>query len=509
MEIYFAKDIQKIEENAKNSGMDGILLMEHAAMVLYEHVLTKCKEKQAERIVIVCGPGNNGGDGFALARLLSKHPQLKLCVVCDEMMEKMPREAAVFAHLVKEEGITILRKSDGPAIEHALHHANLIVDALFGIGLTREITGWYKELILMMNASRAVRIAVDIPSGLLADSGDIAGCCIQANETITFSFGKLGLFIKQGMTHSGNVWIKDITLPTAARENTEPLCTLLDEDYVRSLFPKRVPDSHKGSYGKGLLIGGSERMCGALALAAEAALRCGIGTLTLMMPRSAVTALAGNTREAMRILLDEEQGECLPCDIGSILKEYDVVAIGNGLGRGKGAENLVMQVLKSDRPCILDGDAIFLASKHMELLRRDSATILTPHPKEVSYLTGISIKEIKKNPLEALKTLERVCFGATIIMKDTKTMIFSENRRYLNVIGNDGLAKGGSGDVLCGMVLGWLAQTRNPSRAACLSVYLHAYCAECLRDQQSTHSILPRDLLEILPVSIRSLLEKH
>lgn len=509
MKIYFAKDIQRMEEKAKKGGMDGILLMEHAAMVLYEHILAKCSEQQAERIVIVCGPGNNGGDGFALARLLSRHPQLRLCVICDEIMEKMPREAAVFAHLAKAEGITILRKSDGTAIAHALLHADILVDALFGIGLTREITGWYKELITMMNASRAVRIAVDIPSGLLADSGDIAGCCIQADETISFSFGKLGLFIKQGMTHSGKVWVKDITLPKAAYEIAEPVCTLLDEDYVRTLFPKRNPDSHKGSYGKGLLIGGSERMCGAVALAAEAALRCGIGTLTLMMPRSAAAALAGNTREAMRILLDEEQGECLPCDIGSILKEYDVVAIGNGLGRGKGAENLVMQVLKSDRPCILDGDAIFLASKHKELLRRDSTTILTPHPKEVFYLTGISIKEIKENPLEAMKTLERECFGATIIMKDTKTMIFSENRRYLNVIGNDGLAKGGSGDVLCGMVLGWLAQTRDASRAACLSVYLHAYCADCLCEQQSTHSILPSDLLEILPVSICSLLKKH
>lgn len=505
MQIYSAEDVRKMDAMAQTIGIDGILLMEHAAMGLYACIQNEYP--QATRIVIACGSGNNGGDGFALARLLAQHSEYELCIICDVQRKDMSKDEAYFAKFVAHLEIPWIQTHDETLIKHQLTHADVIVDALFGTGLNREIEGWYAWLIDCINKSHASVIAADIPSGLLADSGDIAGCCVQAEETITFAQGKLGLYIKQGMKQCGHVRIQDISIPRQISVSIQPLFTILEKSLLTQLLPKRFADSHKGSYGKGLLIGGSENMSGAVALAGQAALRCGIGTLTMMVPRSVGHMIAGNIPEAMRLMMEEEHGEFLPCEIRDRLSYYDAIAIGNGMGRGKGAEDFVIQVLQSDVPCILDGDAIYLASKHKHLLKRNAVTILTPHPKEVSYLTGISIKVIKKNPLEALKMLESVCLGATIIMKDTKTMISSENERYLNIIGNDGLAKGGSGDVLCGMVLGWLAQTKKPTAAACLGVYLHATCAQLLQTSQTTYSMLPHDLLKVLPKAIQSIAE--
>lgn len=503
MQVFKAEDVRRLDALAKDFGIDGILLMDHAALALYD-AITKYP---ATRIVIACGSGNNGGDGFALARLLAQQPAYEVVILCDVEKQAMSRDEAVFASIVEKLDIRWIQDHDKSRILHELHHADIIVDALFGTGLTREIEGWYAWLVEAMNSACAIRIAVDIPSGLHADHGEVLGCCVKAHETISFAQGKLGLYIKEGCAYCGSVSVHDIGIPRQLYETIKPSFTILDQTLFLKMLPKRMRDSHKGSYGKGLLIGGSAQMSGAIMFCAQAALRCGIGTMTMMVPRSVGNIIAGNIPEAMRIMMEDKNGEFVPCDIQKQLSQYDVIAIGNGMGRGEGAENLLQQVLQSDRPCILDGDGIFLVSRHKKALCRNAITILTPHPKEVSYLTGISIKEIKKNPSEALKMLEKECFGATIIMKDTKTMISAPNGWYLNVLGNDGLAKGGSGDVLCGLVLGWLAQTKDPERAACLAVYLHAYCAELLAKKQTTYTMLPSDLLEILPEALKNCIE--
>lgn len=481
---------QRLDQQAQDLGIPGILLMEHAAQALLDRVVIAA-QKQGKRIGVVCGSGNNGGDGYALARLLNQRGGFQVSIV--KAGEVKTKEAQCFAALTSDLPLMNADEADFSAFD-------IIVDCLLGIGLDRPVSGRYAQLIAAINAADAYVIACDIPSGLDADTGKIMGCAVQAQETVSFACGKMGLYVNEGIEQSGTVHVADITIPQSLLAKNVGLTIMTSRDF-QHVVPKRHIHSHKGSYGKLLMIGGRSGMSGALLLAAQAALRCGIGTCTLMSDPATLAAAAITIPEAMQKNLPQ----LYDADFAEVLSEYDVIAIGNGLGRDELAAWLVSQVWQSDRLALFDGDALYALGQQKERLSRQTPFVLTPHPKELSYLLGIEVQKILESPSETLKQSERAFPNGTLVLKNTATIITDGHRRYLYPGGNDGLASGGSGDVLSGMISGFLGQG-TPLAATLSGVLLHGYTADLLTPQCSGYALLPGDLITAIPTALTELL---
>lgn len=493
MKVLYAKEVRKLDQEAVQMGISTKTLMNHAAQALANHI--RQVDLKSHRIAILCGPGNNGGDGFALALHLQKDPiyHVELFCICEEA--GMSEDEAYYAKRCMEEQIMVHRE-----FPISLQGFDLVVDCLFGTGLQRAITGAYATLIECINQSDAYVLACDIPSGLLADSGCCMNPCVLADATVTFAAGKLGLYMGDGAKHSGLVEIADIGIPETLVEAKDGY-DVLTPALVKELLPKRRRNSHKGSYGKVLLIGGSYGMSGAVIMAAKAALRCGVGTCTIMADEKSLPIIAASIPEVMYLPYPNDKQQ-----LQDVIAQYDAIAIGNGLGRDGIAKWLVDSVWNSDLPCVFDGDALYLLGKIHKTLR-SAKTVLTPHPKEVSYLIGIETQEIMKCPAESFYRLLEMVPEATIVWKEAKTLISDRESQYINVDGNNGLATGGSGDVLCGMILGLLAQGVQSVDASACGVAIHAWCADALLAYESTYSILPTDLLQILPSVLKKIID--
>lgn len=508
MQVRKASEIKQLDEDAKRFGIDGCLLMEHAAMQLKQHLDQQFQHLDKVCVGIVCGSGNNGGDGFALARLLQFDHRYEVQLYCAIPLQDLHGEAKQFAQLVKQLEISWLQSQDQSIVDAWLNSCNIIVDCLFGIGLNRGIEGWNAQLIQCINAQKAYVLACDIPSGIESDTGHMLGCAIKADATITFTCGKLGLYVNEGRTCAGNITIVDITIPQQWMELSKDTITLLDDAWFQSHFPTRSKDGHKGSFKKGLIIGGQLGMSGAVVMAAEGAMRCGIGTISVMVPKEAQSIMAFQCYEMMTLSIPMHGTQLDKDALKTQLEAYDVIAFGNGMGRGELTKEVLEVLWNCDKPCVFDGDALMFVPAFAKK-KRISQTVLTPHPKEVSYLLGISTREVLKNPSETLKTLNKTFPRCTVVCKDANTLITEDGVHALNTAGNDGLAHGGSGDVLCGMTLAFLANQGVALHAACLAVMLHARCAETLAKQMSTHAILPRDILHQIGYELQKYKEKE
>ena len=382
-------------------------------------------------------------------------------------------------------------------IKGILDQADVIVDALFGTGLSRNIEGFYADLIQYVNTLDALVFSVDIASGIHGDTGHVMGCAIQADHTISFECYKMGQLLFPGSSYCGECHIATIAMPKDIVESSEGII-VIDDEVMKACIPQRSSHSHKGSYGKALMIGGSMQMHGAITLAARAALASGIGTLTLAIPEGIHNILAGKIEECMLLAQPMQHGfialEAV-ANLKKCIQQYDLLIIGNGLGREEGGKALVDMVLESDIACILDGDALYLAGKH-PLLRTRKNIIVTPHIKEMSYLSGVSIEEIKRDPQQVLKSYIAEHPDVCVILKDEHTLIQYQDTCYMNLAGNHALAKGGSGDVLCGILAGFYGQSKHALHSAISAVYTHALTAEQLVRYYSAHSILPSHLID-------------
>ena len=510
MKAVTVETMRKMDETAIHTyGIPSTVLMEHAAMAVCGYFLAHIEK--SKHVLIVCGPGNNGGDGFALARLLVQegytHVQLHCCVDYGHMS----LDEAVFAKVANSYQIPCSHSEERKDIEQLIQDADIIVDALFGTGLSRTISGFYDRLILQINLADKMVISIDIASGIHGNSGQIMGCAIQADITLTFESYKLGQILYPGSAYSGKIIPLSIQMPKAIEQMAEGLL-VLEDDLVKTLLPQRSSHSHKGTYGKALMIGGSKEMHGAVTMAAKAALRRGIGTLTLFVPDCITLLLASKLEESMIIGAASEDGFFAHDAITAlkrILSQYDMIIIGNGMGRNEAGKELVRTVLESDRPCILDGDALYETGKITAALQRPYPTILTPHVKEMSYLSGHSIKDIQQDPIAVLKEFLRKYPFSTVALKDAHTIIANSQQMYLNLAGNHALAKGGSGDVLCGILAGLFGQSKDALTSAACAVYVHALTADLLLQDEDANSILPNDLIASLSETYQILREEE
>ena len=474
-------------------GIPSLVLMERAALQIVETMHKK--NISTEKSLIVCGSGNNGGDGFAVARLLTeqgKHAD----VLFAGKEASLSEECRCQKQIVENMGISVF--TEFPDEEYTV-----IIDAVFGVGLCREITGHYKDVIDWMNLQDAEKVAVDIPSGICAATGKILGTAFRADLTVCMACVKLGCELFPGKSYARESIPVAIGIDPKYFSNRLDVCYTFDKNDLGKLLPSRMMNSHKGSYGKVLMITGSPGMAGAAFLSACAAYTVGAGLVQIYT--------ASENRLALQELLPEAIISCYDSyddsQLSHLLDWADVVCIGCGLGMGQISEKILKNVLKNvSCPCVIDADGLNLLSRNIELLNQCCApVILTPHMKEMSRLTGYSVQELKDNRRELLrKYTEKV--HAVCVLKDSRTLVKApEGRLMINTTGNAAMAKAGSGDVLAGMITGFMAQHMRPDDAAVLGVYLHGLCGDHARKELGSYSVLAGDLLKMLGRTLKEL----
>lgn len=476
-------------------GIPSEVLMERAALKTVEWM--EHKYLTQGKILVTCGSGNNGGDGFAIARLLHQK-QCEVTVFFVGRESSMSRECCLQTRIARNMGIPIV--TELPEEEY-----NVIIDAVFGVGLSREISGRYAEIIQALNTRKGFKLAVDIPSGIESKSGKVLGIAFRADATVTFQCEKSGTVMFPGAEYAGEVIVADIGIDTSIYEAQPEVCFTLDPGDVIRYLPPRRADSHKGTYGKVLMITGSKGMAGAAYLSAKAAYTCGAGLVRIYTHESNRSILQQLLPEA--VLSTYENGTAQDKEtINSLLAWADVICIGCGLGQGKTAEKLLETTLSNcSVPCVIDADGLNLLAKHKELLYQMKAeTVLTPHMKEMSGILGCPVTELKEERFAKLQEfVER--YPVVCVLKDSRSIVASYGKRaFINMAGNCGMAKAGSGDVLAGVITALLAQKMSAYESAVGGVYIHAEGGDEARRTCGSYSMLAQDLLE----GIKSLLRK-
>lgn len=454
---------------------------------------------------VVCGSGNNGGDGFAIARILmNKGYPAKVCFVGNE--SHRTEETRRQMELLSEIGGRISNEyEDG--------EYSIIIDAIFGVGLGREIKGDYRNVIERMNAADAVKFAVDMPSGISADTGEVLGIAFRADITVTFQLEKIGLMFYPGKEYAGRVQAADIGIYTGCLKLEDPIAYTLSRKELSGLLPVRRADSNKGTYGKLLMISGSAGMSGAAYLNAKAAYLSGAGLVRIYTPEENRIILQQQLPEAIVTTYTEYNGK----EIEELLSWADAVCIGSGLGTGELSCRILEKVLSEVKtPCLIDADGLNILAGHEEYLssflrdRRDAnLLVLTPHMKEMSRLLGKSVSEIKTRRMEASGEYAKQ-IGGTCVLKDSRTVTVSpEGRCYVNLSGNAAMAKAGAGDVLAGVISAFLAQGLQGHSAGVLGTYLHGRAGDHARKLYGSYSVLAGDLLSCLSKAFMELEEER
>lgn len=484
-------------------GIPSLVLMEHAARGCAEQIRKLFPHPVP--VLILAGPGNNGGDGLAIARLLD-HAGWKQVRLFLPPESKMSPDEAVQARMVRKLGLTCTTELS-QALSW-LQQSELVVDALFGSGLSRPLGGDYAALVEAVNQSPVPVIAIDIPSGLHGTSGEVMGTAIKAAYTFALDCIKEGELIQQGPAHAGTIIPLDITIPEAIHQSVAWPARLLDASTAASCLPARPNDSYKGTFGKALMIGGSSRMHGALLMAARACEESGIGTLTLFLPACIGDIAAMRMDEAMLLRAPDADGVFSDEAVAFFEKmapAFTVISIGNGMQKGPSQQKLVDAVLQSDKPVVIDADAIELAARSPYLKTRTAPFLITPHVGEMSQLTGVPICQLEADPLPAIRSFLETHPQGTLLFKSDSLWIGHGNELFYFSHPNAALAKGGSGDLLCGLCTALAGQSPDLFKDALAAVWLQSQAA---RTDKDTACFGPQDWLSRLPAAFKALRQK-
>lgn len=474
----------------ETAGIPSVVLMERAALAVAEAVMRE--ENKGSRIVIAAGCGNNGADALAVARILHQKGYRKLDVFYAGNPEKATEEWKLQYHILKNIGL-----HPGVYEPGCIGQCEAAVDGIFGIGLSRSITGIFADLIKALNQSGARIYAVDISSGIHADTGAIMGVCVNAYRTVTFGCEKLGSILYPGAEYSGMVETADIGFPDCAVTAVKPGQVRFGKEDLSQL-PVRPAYSNKGTFGKVLVVAGGKNMAGAAYLCASAAYGVGAGLVRILTVEENRSILQTLLPEAILTTIEEV---CLEEQVTDCLNWAGTVAAGPGLGTGKLPEKLLQLILERWKgPLVLDADGINLLSAHPEWTALlPAGTVLTPHLGEMSRLTGQPVATLRQDLLNQARELAAK-YNAVAVCKDAKTIVAGgSDTAYINVSGNAAMAKGGSGDVLTGMIIGLIAGGLQPWQAARLGAYMHGLAGDAVRKAKGSYSLLASDLVAYLP----------
>ena len=520
MRLSTAAQMKEMDRRAiEERGIPSPVLMERAARHVAEEAVRFLERENGScgrrpyRAAVFCGPGNNGGDGAAAARFLAERG-LEMRAFLVGSRERMTADTRLMEERLAQAGLAL---EDWQTEEQKAWCAcaDLILDALLGVGLRGEVRPGVKETILWLDSLDKPVLAVDIASGIHSDTGEVMGAALHAAVTVTFTLPKFGHLEGQGGYYTGELKTADIGIPedvveqVLAEKDDEgkaPVFEACDGACAGRLLPRRRPDGHKGTFGRVSITGGSIGLTGAPVLASRGAARCGSGLIFLGVPESIYPVTAASCLEVMPSPLSDQNGRISSRAFFQILERLnscDAGLIGPGLGRSQELSLLVCKLLEQTAvPLVLDADGLYAVKDRKELLRQRQekglVTILTPHEGEFAYLGGdLSLGRRRA----ALRFAER--YGCILALKGPATVTASpDGRVYINTTGNNGMAKGGSGDVLAGMVLSFLGQGMEPVEAAALAVYLHGLAGDLCRDRLGEYGMLPGDLAEEIPAAI-------
>jgi len=490
--LYSAAEVRALDSTVIDRfGVAGFALMQRAGAAALGRLLRRWP--LARSLVILCGSGNNGGDGYVIAGLARQQGLSVECIAVGDPGRLRGDARSAWA-LALEQGVQPALWSDltPDAVDRALADADVLVDALLGTGLEGEVRAPYDAAIAAVNRAGRPVMAVDTPSGLSSDSGRVLGVAVRATLTVTFIGLKRGLLTGAAPDYTGELAFDDLSVNPEVYEQVPCSAARLDWSLVSGAVPRRAPASHKGRYGRVLVIGGDHGMGGAAMLAAEAAARSGAGLVYLATRPAHVAAALTRCPEVMVHGVDHGN------DLVPLLADKDVVVVGPGLGRDGWGQQMLQQVLDRQGPCVLDADALNLLSVSGQALRRDD-WVLTPHPGEAARLLGTTTDAIGEERFAAALELQRL-WGGTVVLKGAGTLVQGlAGVPRVATVGNPGMATGGMGDVLSGILGGLLAQADLRNQAVELGVCLHGEAADCAARTKGHMGLLARDLIGMIP----------
>jgi hydroxyethylthiazole kinase-like uncharacterized protein yjeF len=494
-------------------GISSLVLMENAGRQVVAAIEAAYESQLDERIGILCGKGNNGGDGFVVARTLIQRGVDATVFVIGTVAD-VRGDARTNLDILGRLGVTVVEVADEQTWElhfSEISQCSLLVDAMFGTGLTSALAGMMETVVADINASSIPVVSIDLPSGMSAETPHLVGDCIEASMTVTLAAPKLPLVLPPGEPYAGDVVIADIGIPPGVLEGLDgPRIDLLTPEHVRGLIEPRAAESHKGDFGRVTIVAGSRGKSGAAHLAAMGALRSGAGLVTVATPAAVQPVVASMTPEVMtEALAESSDGSVVGAALEAVLAlQHDVIACGPGLGRGPAVAEFVRGLLdRAAVPVVLDADALtVLADDSTALEGRDErVVIITPHPGEMARLIGVSVDEVQSNRMRVAAD-----FAATrrvyVVLKGHRTIIATpEGRLFINPTGNAGMATGGTGDVLTGMIAAWLAQLLDAQAACQLAVFLHGAAGDLAAHRHGAAPLIATDVVMYLARALKEL----
>lgn len=519
MKVVTAEEMRNIDRvTIEKYGIPGEVLMERAGLSVAEKIRALFDKK---KVIVLAGGGNNGGDGIAAARNLHNwgwHVRVLLMLRED----KLSPDCLSQYRMAKHSGVAIeFRKG---VAEKDLH-GSLVIDALLGTGINKDVTSFMAEVIRFLNAADVKVIAVDIPSGISSDSGQIMGAAVQADCTITFGLPKIGHILYPGAYYSGQLYVEDIGFPEELLSAESLGFETIEKKSASLLIPERPKYSHKGDYGHVLVIAGSQGKTGAAFMTAKACLRAGAGLVTIGVPETLLNVFQSRVTEEMVLPLSDTGKGTFSAKAYDQIRNFldtraDVLAIGPGITVDEETASLSKKILETSTvPMVLDADAINVLAGRKDLLKKVKApVILTPHTGEMARLltsvAGKSVKDKDKKGLRSEIEGNRIAMsrtaametGAYFVLKGAPTIVADpEGRIFINTTGNPGMATAGSGDVLTGMLAGLLGQGMHPVDACRLAVFLHGLAGDTAAEAQGMHSLIASDIIESIPRAFLSL----
>lgn len=496
MKIGTAEVIRQIDRYCiEKLGIPSIVLMENAALKVVKNLDTK----DDKTYTVVCGTGNNGGDGFAVARhLYSLGKEVEIFIITESEI-KMSVDCKINYEILKNMGVkvgVIRNMEDVTDLRDSLTRNNITIDAIFGTGLHRKIDGIYDLVISIINENSEYIVSIDVPSGFNSNTGEILGNCIKANRTISFQLYKEG-FLNYGTDKfTGEIIIEDIGIPDSAVDKFHQKYYMMDKNMIVNRIGKRDKYSHKGDYGRILILAGSDGFTGAAYISTMGAVRSGAGLVTLCCGKNIQDILSNKLVEAMTI--NDEQKDKL---IELILKS-DAIAIGPGMGNNNRTLELLRLVIHNATcPVIIDADGINVLKNDIDLLKKKKKDIIiTPHVGEMATLTGLSVDYIVQNRIQVAKSFAKE-YEIIVLLKGYNTIITDGENILINPTGNSSMASGGMGDCLTGMVSSLVGQGYLPISAACIATFIHGYCGDIL--SKDMFCVNASHLLEQIPYTIK------
>lgn len=509
MKLVTASEMRDLDRRTiQECGIPGIVLMEHAGTGAVELLVTSFPEIRSGWVAVLAGRGNNGGDGFVIARhLMNKGIRVRVFLLScrDNVRGDALTNLQIWLNMGGE--VTeILYKGNFTQVKKELAHASLIVDAIFGTGLNSAVTDVVKDVIAFINSLPTPVVAVDIPSGLDATEGKVLGAAIRADLTATFGMAKIGQVLESGMQYVGRLAVVDIGIPRSFIEEADIKTRLLDpEELDVGLLDPRPPQAHKGDYGHFFVLAGSPGKTGAAAMVCHGALRTGAGLVTLGIPATLNPILEAKLTEAMTEPIPDAGTGYLAADasgrIGQLLEGKTAVALGPGISTQPQVRELLLELIpKVPVPLIIDADGITAVASRPEILKKcKGSVILTPHPGEMARLVGTTTHKVQEDRIGAARAFATT-HGCIVVLKGYRTVIANPDERiYINPTGNPGMASGGMGDILTGMIGGLIAQGLPPLDAALWGVYLHGMAGDLAVQTVGEISLIAGDIIDYLP----------